>query len=167
MQSFDKLLEKYSHKTNTIIPPAHKVEDVKIPAHSPITSENIENPENLKDKFVMYHKKPEKSIEEIMDMLEQFEKKTNTLENELNEDIPTVKPPKKAQNLLDSGNNTTSLQEGSSMSTKIDTLLKRATSFERLALYIDQKSFLQAIAQVQQFPPESNLGINAPFVDET
>jgi hypothetical protein len=53
------------------------------------------------------------------------------------------------------------------MSIKVDNLLKRSISFERLALYIDQRSFLQAIAQVQQFPPESNLGINAPFVDET
>jgi len=33
------------------------------------------------------------------------------------------------------------------MSSKTDTLLKKATSFERLALYSDRKSFLQALSQ--------------------
>lgn len=33
------------------------------------------------------------------------------------------------------------------MSSKVDLLLKKATTFERLALYGDRKSFLQAIAQ--------------------
>jgi hypothetical protein len=53
------------------------------------------------------------------------------------------------------------------MSIKVDTLLKRSISFERLALYIDQRSFLQAIAQVENFPSASNKGINAPYVDGT
>jgi hypothetical protein len=53
------------------------------------------------------------------------------------------------------------------MSSKVDNLLKRSISFERLALYIDQRSFLQAIAQVENFPSASNKGINAPYVDGT
>lgn len=41
---------------------------------------------------------------------------------------------------------------------KADTLLKRAAAFEKLALYSDRKSFLQALAQnpparIQQIPP--------------
>lgn len=51
---------------------------------------------------------------------------------------------------------------------KADVLLKKASSFERLALYSDRKVFLQAIAQdVQQFPPVSNKGINAPYMEGT
>jgi hypothetical protein len=162
MYTFDRLLEKYSHKTNLITPPHYKVEDVKVPTHSPVPSKDVEDPKNLKHKFIMYNKKPEKSIKEIMEMSTQFGEK----ENKLDEDAPTIKPPKKTQKLSMLGNNIISFQEGSIMS-KADTLLKRAQSFERLALYIDQRSFLQAIAQIQPFPPESNLGINAPYVDGT
>lgn len=50
---------------------------------------------------------------------------------------------------------------------KAEVLLKKSAAFERLALYLDRKYFLQAIAQdatVQPFPPASNLGNTAPYV---
>jgi hypothetical protein len=51
---------------------------------------------------------------------------------------------------------------------KIDTLLKKVEVFERLAVYGDRKSFLQALAQdVQTFPPTSSQFINAPYVPGT
>jgi len=51
---------------------------------------------------------------------------------------------------------------------KIDSLLKRVELFERLAVYGDRKSFLQALAQeVQPFPAASNSGVNAPYVPGT
>lgn len=52
---------------------------------------------------------------------------------------------------------------------KADVLLKKASSFEKLALYSDRKNFLQAIAQttVDQFPPASNQGVNAPYMPGT
>lgn len=40
---------------------------------------------------------------------------------------------------------------------KADTLLKKATFFERMALYSDRKAFLQALAQDAQWPAASTL----------
>lgn len=40
---------------------------------------------------------------------------------------------------------------------KADTLLKRATFFERMALYSDRKAFLRALAQDAQWPAASTL----------
>jgi hypothetical protein len=51
---------------------------------------------------------------------------------------------------------------------KADTLLKKSITFEKLALYSDCKSFLQAIAQdIQSFPPVSNKGINTDYMPGT
>jgi hypothetical protein len=41
------------------------------------------------------------------------------------------------------------------MSSKADTLLKKANSFEKLALYSDRRSFLQALAQTNNTEPPS------------
>lgn len=45
---------------------------------------------------------------------------------------------------------------------KADTLLKKATFFEKLALYSDRKVFLQAISE----PPVANKETNPPQENE-
>jgi hypothetical protein len=51
---------------------------------------------------------------------------------------------------------------------KIDALLKKVELFERIAVYGDRKSFLEALAQnFESFPPPSGQGINAPYVPGT
>jgi len=77
----------------------HGLSDVKIPANSPVPTKNIENPDNLKNKFKMFHKKPDKSIDEIMDLLGQINKEQAGMTAV--EDAPTIKPPKRVAELLD------------------------------------------------------------------
>lgn len=48
---------------------------------------------------------------------------------------------------------------------KADTLLKKATFFERLAVYSDRKSFLQALAQGGATDPDWMSSMSSPFTD--
>lgn len=48
---------------------------------------------------------------------------------------------------------------------KADTLLKKATFFERLAIYSDRKSFLQALAQGGATDPDWMNAMSSPYTD--